>query len=70
MHCMETAIIKMVRQYQKWAPQSLRNTCRFEPRCSCYMILAVEKHGAFRGVLLGVRRIFRCHQPNGGVDYP
>jgi putative component of membrane protein insertase Oxa1/YidC/SpoIIIJ protein YidD len=34
------------------------------------MILAVEKYGAFRGVLKGLSRIRRCHFPNGGIDYP
>ncbi|MHB8521890.1 MAG: membrane protein insertion efficiency factor YidD [Limisphaerales bacterium] len=67
---MSIVIVKLVRQYQNWAPQSLRSTCRFEPHCSCYMILAIERYGALRGVSLGIRRIFRCHRPNGGVDYP
>ena len=35
--------------------------CIYTPTCSSYMIEAVEKHGAFRGVILGVKRILRCH---------
>lgn len=39
--------------------------CRFVPSCSRYFLEAVEKHGAVRGMFLGVRRITRCH-PWGG----
>ena len=39
--------------------------CRFEPSCSRYFVQAVETHGAFRGAILGVTRIARCH-PWGG----
>ena len=34
--------------------------CRFHPSCSHYAILALEKHGFFRGWSLAVRRIRRC----------
>lgn len=37
------------------------NTCTFYPSCSDYFKEAVLKHGVFRGTLLGVRRIARCH---------
>ena len=35
--------------------------CRMYPSCSEYMILSVQKHGAFRGVFRGTKRVFRCH---------
>ncbi len=35
--------------------------CRFEPTCSAYGILAVERFGALRGSLLTLRRLGRCH---------
>jgi putative membrane protein insertion efficiency factor len=56
--------------YQKLAPEKLRLSCVFEPSCSEYMILAVNKYGFLKGVIKGVRRLLRCHPPNGGVDYP
>src|SRR5204863_10103443 len=43
--------------------------CRFEPTCSIYMMQAIEKYGALRGVWLGIRRLSRCHVFNpGGWD--
>ncbi len=44
-------------------------TCKFVPSCSQYMRDAVEAKGFFRGVLLGVWRILRCHPfSKGGFD--
>jgi len=46
-------------------------TCRFHPRCSEYTIQSIEKYGTTKGVLLGVKRIGRCHPWNkGGIDHP
>jgi len=42
--------------------------CRFYPTCSEYFLQAVEKHGAFRGSWLGLKRIGRCH-PWGGSGH-
>ncbi len=45
--------------------------CRFYPSCSDYTCQALQKYGFFRGVLLGVKRISRCHPlSRGGVDKP
>jgi uncharacterized protein len=43
--------------------------CRFEPSCSRYAEQALRRHGAARGTLLTVKRLFRC-QPfhQGGLD--
>ncbi len=43
-------------------------TCRFTPTCSQYAIEAIKKHGPFKGSLLTVKRIGRCH-PWGGHGY-
>lgn len=65
-----TLVVMMIRWYQRVAPQSLRACCRYEPSCSEFMILAVQKYGVVSGVWKGVVRSFRCRQPYGGVDYP
>lgn len=62
--------IGIVLLYKAFAPMSLRNQCRFEPSCSTYMVMAINKYGLFIGVYKGIRRITRCCPPNGGVDYP
>lgn len=62
--------VDFVLLYQKTAPEKLRRSCLFEPSCSEYMLLAIDKYGTLKGVFKGVKRILRCHHPNGGVDYP
>ena len=63
-------VIGAVLMYKAFAPMSVREQCRFEPTCSTYMVMAINKYGLFVGVYKGLRRIFRCRPPNGGVDYP
>ena len=36
-------------------------SCRFEPSCSSYALVALEEHGPLRGMWLSVRRLLRCH---------
>ena len=62
--------IWFVKCYQKFAPDSIRNKCRFEPSCSEYMIRAIEKYGFVKGVAKGINRLKRCCPPNGGYDEP
>jgi putative membrane protein insertion efficiency factor len=63
-------LIKLIRFYQKMAPKALRESCRFVPSCSEYMILAIEKYGCLKGIYKGFNRLLRCKVPNGGIDYP
>ncbi len=37
------------------------NKCRYQPTCSQYMIDAITEWGAIRGLLMGLRRLSRCH---------
>ena len=67
---LKRAIICAVKIYQRYAPDSIRNKCRFEPSCSEYMILAIEKYGLLKGVRKGIRRLKRCNVNGGGFDYP
>lgn len=67
---MKKAIICLIRLYQKKAPYYIREACRFEPTCSEYMILSIQKYGCVKGIYRGIHRLFRCKPPNGGVDYP
>ena len=67
---LKRAIICMIKIYQRYAPDSLRNKCRFEPSCSEYMILAIEKYGVLSGVKKGINRLKRCNIDDGGFDFP
>ena len=67
---LKNILICVVRLYQHFAPDSIRMKCRFEPSCSQYMILAIQKYGAFRGLRLGIKRLGRCKIGNGGYDFP
>ena len=65
------AIIALVRLYQLTLSPIFGRQCRFQPTCSHYMIQAIEKYGALRGVAKGAWRIVRCHPfCRGGYDPP
>ncbi|HMQ42402.1 MAG TPA: membrane protein insertion efficiency factor YidD [Paracoccus sp. (in: a-proteobacteria)] len=57
-----------VRAYRLLLSPWVGHGCRFQPTCSAYALEALEKHGAFRGSWLALRRILRCH-PWGGEGY-
>ena len=57
---MKRILIALVRFYQRFISPVFPPSCRFELTCSNYMIQAIEKHG-FKGVLMGLARILRCH---------
>ena len=63
-------LICLVQIYQRFAPASIRNKCRFEPSCSEYMILALRKYGLRKGLAKGIDRLRRCNAKDGGFDYP
>ena len=67
-------ILSSVKIYQQITPRKIRLKCRFEPSCSQYMILAVEKYGVIKGVCKGIKRLSKCNDRGdglrGGFDYP
>jgi len=62
--------IALVRLYQRWLGPLLGGQCRFSPSCSVYSIEAFERHGAWRGTGLTLRRICRCHPWGGSGEDP
>ena len=43
--------------------------CKYEPTCSEYAKQAIEKYGAIKGTLLGIKRILKCNPiSKGGYD--
>jgi putative membrane protein insertion efficiency factor len=67
----ELLLILPVRLYQVCISPLLPRVCRFQPSCSEYFILAVQKHGPLRGACKGVWRVCRCNPfTRGGFDPP
>lgn len=62
-------LLLLIKGYKKGISPLLGNNCRFYPSCSSYTYDAIETHGVFRGIYLGLRRILKC-QPfhPGGYD--
>ncbi|MGA2589422.1 MAG: membrane protein insertion efficiency factor YidD [Bryobacteraceae bacterium] len=66
---MQWIIIAALRVYKVCISPLLPSACRFYPTCSEYMSQAVEKHGVFRGIWMGIARLAKCHPFHaGGVD--
>lgn len=66
---LRAAALVAVRCYQMaWRPLNLWG-CKFYPSCSNYALEAIERHGAWRGAGLTLRRLLRC-RPGvlGGYD--
>lgn len=62
-------ITSLVRLYQILISPLLGPSCRYTPTCSNYMIDAIERHGAFKGFMMGIARVLRCHPfAKGGFD--
>lgn len=51
----------VIRAYQVLLSPIAGGACRFTPSCSAYALEALEKHGAWKGGLMAVRRVARCH---------
>lgn len=65
---MRYVFIALVRLYQMLISPLLGSNCRFTPTCSAYSVEALQKHGAWKGGWLAIKRISRCH-PWGGDGY-
>lgn len=61
--------LSLLRAY-KWAlSPGLPPACRYVPTCSDYAMEAVDRHGVFRGGLMAMWRVLRCHPfVQGGYD--
>jgi hypothetical protein len=66
---MKKILLHLLVFYKKWISPMLGPRCRFYPSCSEYMYTAVERYGAGKGFLMGLKRLSRCHPFNpGGYD--
>lgn len=65
----QRTLMGLVQAYRLLLKAWIGNACRFEPSCSAYALLALERHGAAKGSLLTAQRLLRCHPYcKGGHD--
>ena len=50
-----------IRFYRRFLSPLTPPSCRFHPTCSAYALEAIAAHGPWRGLLLALRRLARCH---------
>jgi len=68
---MKKLLIWLISLYRKYISPLKPSSCRYYPTCSEYSIQAIEKYGAFKGLLKAIWRILRCNPfSKGGIDYP
>ena len=58
---MKRLLLALIRGYRKYISPPRPPCCRFIPTCSAYALEAVEKYGAWKGGLLALRRLLKCH---------
>ena len=58
---MRDILIAFVRTYKILLSPLLGSNCRHEPSCSSYSIEALKVWGAFKGSILTIKRISKCH---------
>jgi|TARA_B110000263_G_C14974481_1_gene358626 putative membrane protein insertion efficiency factor len=54
-------LILIIKFYKYFISPYISSSCRYLPTCSEYFIDSLIINGAFKGSLLGLKRILRCH---------
>lgn len=65
---MRFVLLALIHAYRALLAPHLAGACRHSPTCSAYALDAIAKHGAWRGSLLTLKRLWRCH-PLGTSGY-
>ncbi len=62
-------LLRVIQFYQNLVSPTLGKNCRYLPTCSQYAHEAIARYGAWRGSLLALKRLGRCHPlREGGYD--
>lgn len=66
---MKKLFLTLIRFYQTAISAYTPARCRYYPTCSSYAYTAISRFGAWKGGLLAIMRILRCHPFHpGGFD--
>ncbi len=66
---MKKTLLALIRFYRRYLSPLRQPCCRYTPTCSQYALEAVEKYGAWKGSVLALKRLLRCHPfSKGGYD--
>ena len=71
---MTKILILIVKFYKYFISPLLGGRCRFLPTCSEYFIEALNTQGLRKGIILGTKRILKCHPfkilgSDHGIDF-
>jgi putative membrane protein insertion efficiency factor len=61
---MKSALIEMIRYYQRTISPRLGTRCLFPQSCSNYAIEAIETYGVGRGIMKAMIRVVSCNPFN------
>jgi len=63
------ALLWFIAAYRRYLSPLTPPSCRFYPSCSAYAEQAIRRYGPWRGGVMAVKRLARCHPWNpGGYD--
>lgn len=70
---MTRILLAVLAVYRRWLSPALHSLspggCKFLPTCSEYAMMAIARHGPWRGSALTAWRLLRCHPfARGGLD--
>ncbi len=61
--------IGLIYLYKYTISEILPDCCIYQPTCSIYTLIAIQRFGVLKGCYLGMKRILRCRPKcKGGVD--
>jgi hypothetical protein len=67
---LQRLFVVLIRLYQIALSPYFGQQCRFTPTCSEYTRQAIQRHGAWKGAWLGMKRVSRCHPWHPGGHDP
>ena len=61
MKLLSSALIIIIKFYKYFISPYFPLNCRYLPTCSEYFMDSLKLNGFFKGSILGIKRILRCH---------